>query len=208
MPDLSRKLFVNWVTKKRVHSDLVPTGDGLANLVLHKYDQVPFEICIVEPDLASTNNQRMRRIPVGNLSLVVAVNDGLDSATPKAKQEVFTKNTGANTLTGSLNLNTASMNAFISDAEQDAYFEISVITSSGDSVTILSEPCKLRPRVLQTTTESPDPAQSFITIDQAKGLFASRVLRLGENISWADDSGTIYRTIGTNENGVPVDYAI
>src|SRR5688572_4497776 len=96
---LGRKLFVNWHTKRRQKSDTAATGDGQDRIIFHKYETVPLEIVIVEPRPSGSTNQ-FDRIDITDLTLRVAINETADTATPKAEQTTWTKNTSTNTFSG------------------------------------------------------------------------------------------------------------
>lgn len=204
MAVFARKLFINWTTKKRQSGENSSAPEP--TLIFHKYEQVPFEIVIVEPVPGRTDLNSFQRIDIANLTLSVTVNEALDDGSLLALQETWTKDTTENKFSGSLNLNTAAFNTWLgSTAEKSAYFEVQLLDSDGDRVKVVSEACLVRLGVLQTTTASPDPNQNYLTVEQAQGLFVPRILQLGENISWADTNGTIFRTVGTDANGTAID---
>lgn len=192
----TRKLFVNWLTKKRI-------GDGIDRMAFLKYEVIPFEIVFLEPQFQGKANE-YNRVDITDISLKVAINDTLDDASPLAEQTSWTKNTANMTFSGNLSLNTAGMNSYI-DGAKTPYFEIEITDTTGARVKTLSELCAVSQGVLQTTTVSPDPLQTYITLDQAKGLFVPRILAVGETITWQDITGTSRRTIGVNPDFSPQD---
>lgn len=198
---LARKLFINWHTRKRQRTDQATAGDVVDTLRFLKYESVPFEICIIEPDPEGGPNDFLR-VDVTDLSLKVAINDTLDDAAPLAEQTSWAKNTANNTFTGNLNLNTGAMNSYIT-GDKTPYFEAEVSDSTGARFKVISEVCSVGIGVLQTTTTSPDPAKVYLELDVAKGLFLPRELGDGETITFKN--GIYRRVIGENPDGSPQD---
>lgn len=200
---LARKLFINWHTRKRQRSDESMSGDVVDTLSFLQYENIPFEVVIVEPDPDGGVND-FNRVDITDLSMKMAVNDTYDDATPLAEQASWTKSTANNTFTGALNLNTGSMNTFIgSNNSQNAIFEVEILDSTGARSKIITETCLVKRGVLQTTTTSPDPAKVFLELDQAKGLFLPRVLGDQETITFRN--GVYRRVIGVNADGSGLD---
>lgn len=195
----SRKLFINWHTKKRQKSDISSSPDVVDALWFYRYEVVPFEVVIVEPDAAGSINT-FTRVDITDLSMTMAISDTLNDSTPLVVQSSWTKNTANNTFTGNLDCNTGLMNTFIgSNASQNAYFEIEILDSTGARSKIITEVCLVKLGVLTTTTTSPDPSKTYLELDQAKGLFLGRVLGDGETITFKN--GIYRRVIGVNPDG-------
>lgn len=195
----SRKLFINWHTKKRQKSDISSSPDIVDTLSFMRYETVPFEVVIVEPDPAGTINS-FKRVDITDLSMTMAVNDTLNDSTPLAAQSSWAKDTTNNTFSGNLDCNTGLMNTFIgSTASQNAYFEIEVLDSTGARSKIITEVCLVKLGVLTTTTTSPDPTKVYPTLDEALGLFLTRILGDQETITFKN--GVYRRTLGVNADG-------
>lgn len=199
----ARKLFVNWHTRSRQRSDLSSNPDPVETLGFLKYEQVPFEVVIVEPN-PSGGLHSYQRVDITDLSLKMAINDTLDDATPLAEQTSWTKDTSTNTFSGILSLNTVAMNTYI-DGDKTPYFELEITDSNGARFKILSESCNVAKGVLQTTTTSPDPAKLYLTYEEILGIFAPRVMGPGETITWRSPDGTIHRIFGVRDDGSPQD---
>lgn len=195
---LARKLFVNWVTKKRQRSDKSGSPDVIDRLSFYKYSKVPFEVVIVEPKDSGTPND-FNRVSVTDLSLRMGIGDTKDDSSPLAEFTAWTKNTANNTFTGILDCNTGAMSSYIGSADKIGYFEIQVTDSAGALEKIVSEECDLRVGVLTTTTSSPDPNKIFLELDTAKGLFVTREMGDGESITFKN--GIYRRVIGLNPDG-------
>src|SRR5690242_1813083 len=109
MATANRRLFCNWWNKTLQISD---KNSGLFVLpAFQKYETIPFEIVIVEPDLTAVGFEKFRRVDISALSLSIALNDNLDDSTLLAFQGVFTKDETENVFSGELALNTAEFSA-------------------------------------------------------------------------------------------------
>lgn len=170
-----------------------------------KYEQVPFEVVIIETS-RTRGSQKFDRIDITDVSLKMAINQDLDDPTPLAETSgaSWAKNTSTNTFTGVLNLNTALMNSYIGAIDKLPYFEIELTTSTG-RYRALFETCSVRVGTLQTTTTSPDPSREYLTKDEMMGIFVPRIMGAGETITWRSPDGTIYRIFGVRDDGTPQD---
>ncbi len=202
---LARKLFVNWHTRRRQKNDLSASLDTVSRMGFLKGEIYPFEVVIVEPNPAGGVNS-FQRVDITNLSLNMMINDSLFTATPKAQQTSWSKDTSRNVFSGSLSLNTAAMNTYI-DGTKTAYFELEIVDGT-NRVKVLSEECDLALGVGQVTTSSPDPAREYYTKDEMVGVFVQRVMGPGETITWRDANGVTYRIFGVRTDGTPQDDAI
>lgn len=199
MATLAWKLFVNSRTRSRQLSDLSSTPDPVSRMGFLKYEQVPFEVAIIEPD--PTNPRGFRRIDITDLSLKMVINDTADDATPKAETSggSWVKDTGQNVFIGTLNLNTAAMNDYIT-ADKTPFFELEV-TSGANRLKILSELCNVSIGVTQTTTTSPDPSRVYLDYNETFGIFVPRSMGNGESIAIPSANGLYRRILGCNDDG-------
>lgn len=197
-----RKIWVDWTNKRLLAS---PTTLGTITLpAFHKYEVVPFQIGIIEPDpddpIATYN-----RLSVANMSLRVVINDTLDDAAPLVEQASWTKNTATNVFTGELDLNTAGMNSYIGSSDTlTGYFEIQIVDNTCRSK-IYRALVDLRQGVSQPTTTSPDPQQEYYTKAEMEGLFPRFLRQAGEQDTWTSPDGAYERTIGVSNDGEPID---
>jgi hypothetical protein len=113
MSTVTQNIFVNIAEKRLQKSDL---DGGEATIgPLFKYQSVPMTVCLVE-ESSDTVLPSYERKSVSNLSLRVSLNDTLDDASPLVQQTTWTADSGTNTFTGTLDLNTAGMNSYVGSA--------------------------------------------------------------------------------------------
>ncbi len=200
---LARKLFVNWHTRRRQKNDLSVTLDPVEELGFLKYEQYPFEVVIVEPDSTDGGINAFQRVDITDLTLKMAINDTLDDATPLAEQVTWTKDTSRMVFSGTLNLNTAAMNSYIT-ANKSPYFELE-ITDGTNRVKVLQEACNVALALLPVATTSPDPSRVYLDYNETFGIFVPRVMGNGESISIPSPNGAYRRIIGCNDDGTARD---
>jgi hypothetical protein len=199
---LARKLFVNWHKRRRQRSDISAADDSVQRMGFLKHEQYPFEVVIVEPNPSGGQNSFVR-VDITDLSLKMAINETLGSATPKAEQTSWVKDTSRNVFSGTLDLNTSAMNTYI-DGDKSPYFELEIYDGT-NRVKILQETCDVAQSLMPVTTTSPDPARVYLTFDEQKGIFVPRVMGAGETISITSPNGSYRRIIGCNDDGTARD---
>lgn len=204
MAGLSRKIFINWQTKKLQLSD--ESSTPVDPPIFQKYETVPLQIVIVEP-CSPWGPNNFQRVDITNITLTVAINDTLDDSTPLASQSTFNKTTATNTFNGDLVLNTANMNTYIGAAGTDkaAYFEIEAIEGATTRTKIYTSLVTLKGSVLQTVTSSPDPLQEYLTRQQQEGIFVQFRLKPGQTISIPSPGNVYERVLGANDDGTEQD---
>lgn len=202
----TRKLFVHQTKKVLQFSD---ENGGVVTLpAFNKYEQVPFEIVIVEDDTSAVGPPGFARLDVSNLSLSVALNDTLDDATPLAYQPTFTKDEEHNTFTGSLNLNTAALNAWLGSSDsKTAYFEIEYQESS-TVVKIYSVAVTVKNSVIIVGATVPSPVDEYYTKAQADQQFVRPVGPAGQQITITSPGNVYQRILGVTDEGLPIDQII
>lgn len=197
----TRKLWVNWVDKTLQYSDTL--GTVVALPAFQKYETVPLQIVIVEPDPDSYGE--FNRVDVSDMTLAVRINDTLDDASPLVEQTSWTKDTDQNCFTGNLVLNTAAFNTYIGSSDSlTAYFEIEAIEATARSK-IYRAVVNLKQGVGTVTTTSPDPAQEYFTKEQQIGLFLQARLPPGVQITLVSEDSSATRTIGVSNNKEAID---
>lgn len=203
----TRKLFVNWLTKLLQVSD---SNGGVVTLPeFNKYENVPFEIVIVEPDTSAIGPPRWARIDISNLSLGVAINDTYDDASPLAYQNTFTKDEESNTFTGSLNLNTAALNAWLGSSDsKTGYFEVELQESSDNTSKIYQVAVLVKNSVLQVGATVPSPTDEYYTKAQADQQFVKPVGVAGAQITLTSPGNIYQRILGVTDDGQPIDQII
>lgn len=205
MATATRKLFVNWHTKALQFSDR--SGAGVTLPEFNKYEAVPFEVVIVEPDPTSTRVLGFRRVDISNLSMAMALNDTRDDAAPLAYQPTFTKDEDSNIFAGELNLNTAALNSWLDADSKTGIFEIEV--QEGTAVNkILVVEVTVKKGVIQVGAVAPTPADSYYTKDQADQQFMKPVGQAGRQQTYTSISNTYQRIIGVTDDGQPIDQII
>ena len=127
MATATRKLFVNLANKTLQVSDR--NGSAFTLPAFNKYEVIPFDVVLVEPDPDLPSLQAFRRVDISNLSLSIALNDTYDDASPLCYQNTFSKNEDTNVFSGSLSLATAALNSWLNANTKSAYFEIEVQVS-------------------------------------------------------------------------------
>lgn len=167
-----------------------------------KHEQYPFEVVIVEPNPDGGPNSFVR-VDITDLSLKMAINETLGSATPKAEQTSWVKDTSRNVFSGTLDLNTSAMNTYI-DGDKSPYFELEIYDGT-NRVKILQETCDVAQSLMPVTTTSPDPARVYLTYEEMLGIFVPRVMGPGETLTWRDFNGNNLRIFGTRTDGTPQD---
>ncbi len=189
MATANRRLFCNWYNKTLQISD---RNSGTFVLPpFNKYETIPFEIVIVEPDLTATGFDRFQRVDISNLSLSVALNDNLDDASLLAYQPVFTKDEENNVFSGELSLNTAAFNAYLTSADttKSAYFEIEMQEGTARSkIYVAQVTLQNSPTIIGN--ETPTPVDEYYTKAQVEQQFVKKVMPAGESITMTTPDGT------------------
>lgn len=174
-------------------------------LTFAKYDTVPFEIVLVEPQTEFTGQNQFAIVDITDISLTARINDTVDDATPLVEQGTWTKNTAAGTFSGNLVLNTAGMNSYVGSTDKTPYFEVEVLDVAGARVKVLTEVCNVIVGVGQPTTTAPDPLKEYYTKDEQYGLFLPRRSGPGETWTSLSPDGTHERVLGMRDDGTPQD---
>jgi len=199
----NRRIFCNWFTKKLQLSDM-KSGEFVFP-VFNKYETVPFEVVIVEPDLTGARIESFSRVDISNLSLSIAIHSGYDTASPLAYQTTFTKNEELNTFTGELALNTVAMNAFIAaQSSVSAYLEIEIQEGTARSKIYLGQ-ITLQNAVTQVSSTAPVPLDEYLTKAATLQQFVPRVGEPGSQITITSPGGTYQRIYGVDDGGAPID---
>jgi hypothetical protein len=197
-----RRIFANWFTKTLQVSDR--NGGQFVLPDFFKYETIPLEITIVEPDLEAPGLSRFRRVDISNLSLEVALNDTLDDAAPLAYQSSWTKDETENVFSGELALNTAALNAWLDADSKTAYFQIRHGEGTA-SPTLYQAQVTVRKSVMQISTTAPTPLDEYYTKAQTRAQFVSKVMGAGEQLTIVSPSGTYQRIIGVDDGGNAID---
>lgn len=195
------RLYVNLARKALQFSD--QSGSAFVLPTFYKYETVPLEITLVEPDPVS--QLRYIKPDISNIALSVAINDTLDDGSPLAQQTTWTKDTTARTFTGNLELNTAGFNSFLgSSAEKAAYFEIELTEGTARWKVIVAG-ITVKNAVQQPATTAPSPVQEYYTKAQLDQMFAKYLNGAGQTFTLRSPSGTFERIIGIGDDGTPLD---
>lgn len=203
MATAKRRLFVNWYTKTLQVSDRVGSPFVLPHF--NKYEVVPLEIVIVEPDLESKGILRFSRVDISNLSVSVALNDTYDDAAPLAYQNTFTKDETQNVFTGDLSLSTAALNSWLSSSEyKDAYFEIEIQEGSNISKVYLST-VRVYQSVSQVGAIVPSPVDEYYTKAQNDQQFLKPISGPGVQHTLTSPGNVYQRIFGVTDDGQPID---
>lgn len=205
MATAKRRIFVNWFTKKLQLSDRKSGEFQLPAFT--KYETVPLEICIIEPDLTGTGIDRFSRVDISNLSLSLTINDTLDDATPLVQQTSWTKNEDDNVFSAEVSLNTAGMNSYISAATQNAYLEIEIQEGTARSKIYIGT-VTLQNAVSQVSSTAPTPLDEYFTKPQVTAQFAQKVLPAGEQFTITSPNGAYQRIFGVDNGGNVIDTVI
>jgi len=206
MPTATRKLFANWSTKGLQISDR--NGGGFILPDFHKYEVIPFEIVVLEPDPDSRSVLSFQRVPIANLSLRMALNETYDDASPLAYQNTFTKDETLNTFTGEFSLATSALNTWLSTTEsKDAYFELEI--SEGSNISkIYQAVVTVHQSVAQVGAVVPSPVDSYYTMAQAEAQFLKPINAAGVQLTITSPGGIYQRILGVTDEGQPVDQII
>jgi hypothetical protein len=199
----TRKIFVNWFTKKLQLSDS-KSGDFTLP-AFNKYETIPFEVCIIEPSLIAIGIERYSRVDISNLSLSVAINDTYDDAAPLCYQSTFTKDEDQNIFSGELALNTAALNSYIGSADsRTAYLEIEIQEGTARNK-IYTGQVTIQNAVTQVGATAPTPVDEYLTKAQTTAQFVSKVMPAGEQLTITSPSGTYQRILGVDDGGAAID---
>lgn len=199
----NRRIFVNWETKKLQVSDK-KSGEVVLP-VFNKYETVPLEICIVEPDLSGARIDTFSRVDVSNLSISVAIHNTFDVAAPLAYQNTFTKDEELNVFRGELALSTAAMNSFIgANQTVAAYLEIEVQEGTARSK-ILLVPVTIQNAITQLAVTVPAPLDEYLTKAQQNAQFVQKIMPASETVTFTSPSGNYQRVVGVGDGGEAID---
>lgn len=206
MATATRKLFVNWFSKGLQVSDF--SGGTVVLPTFFKYEAVPFEIVIVEPDVSQRGFLAYQRVDISNLSISVALNEAYDDATPLAYQPTFPKDEDQNIFSGSLNLNTALLNAWLASVEsKTAYFEIEMQEGSNISK-IYQAQVTVKQAVIQAGAIAPSPVDEYYTKAQADQQFLHPIGPAGVQYTLTSPGGIYQRIIGVSDDGERIDQVL
>lgn len=199
----TRRLFPNLSTKTLQISDL--NGGVFVLPPFTKYETVPMEIVIVEPDLTSRRLDGFSRVDISNLSLSVAIHSGFDTAAPLAYQATWSKDEVQNVFSGELALNTALLNTYLGSSEtKSAYFEIEIQEGTARQKIIIL-PITLQNAVTQVSAVAPTPQDEYFTKAQIVAQFVPRVMEAGGQITITSPGNAKQRVLGVDDGGVPID---
>jgi hypothetical protein len=207
MATATRKLFPNWFDKTLRVSD--KNGAIFSLPDFNKYEVIPLEVVIIEPDLDPSGIfrglQTFQRVPVANLSLSVSLNDTYDDASPLAYQNTFTKDETVNTFSGSLSLNTAALNTWLGSSEyKTGYFEIEIQEGSNVSKIYRAE-VRVHNSVSQVGAVVPSPVDEYYTKAQADAQFLKPISSAGVQVTITSPGGIYQRVFGVTDEGQPID---
>jgi hypothetical protein len=198
-----RRLFVNWFTKKLQLSDRKSGEFTLPAFT--KYETIPLEICIIEPDLAGVGIDRYSRVDISNLSLTVTINETYDDPAPLAQQATWTKNEDDNVFSAELALNTAALNAYLGSSDsKTAYIEIEIQEGTARNKIFIAA-ITLQNAVSQITSVAPTPLDEYYTKPQVTAQFVAKVMPAGEQITITSPGGIYQRIVGVDDGGAPID---
>lgn len=128
--------------------------------------------------------------------------------TPLALQTTWTWNATNSWFTGTLELNTAAVDSYISSAAaRDAYFEVNIVDGS-DRKTILQEVFSLKAVVDEATSTAPTPTDSYLTTAESLATFVKKTGGNGEVIILKSPGGIYAREIGIADDGSLIDNII
>lgn len=196
------KVYVNTALKVLQYSS---TSGRIVNLPdFRKYETVPLEIMLVEPD--PTNQIDGFIVPdISNMSLRVALHSAWDATTPIAQQETWSKDTVKRTFTAELTLNTTDFNTWIGSSESKVgYFEIEVLEGTARRKVYVSA-VNVKNAVQKPTTTAPSPITEYITRAEANATFAKYLSAAGMTITLTSADGTKQRIIGVGNDGTAFD---
>jgi len=198
-----RRIFCNWYTKRLQISDL--NGGEFILPAFNKYETIPFEIVIVEPDLAATGLLKWRRVDINNLSLSVAINQTFDTAAPIAYQTTWAKDESFNVFSGELAINTAGVNTYLgSEDSRPAYLELEIQEGTARNK-IYTATITLQNAVTQISSIAPTPADEYYTKAQLEQQFIKKVMGAGETITMQSPNGLVQRVLGVGDDSLPID---
>lgn len=199
----TRRLFPNLSNKTLQISDL--NGGVFVLPPFTKYETVPIEIVIVEPDLTSRRLDGFSRVDISNLSLSVAIHSGFDTAAPLAYQSTWAKDEVLNVFSGELALNTALLNTYLGSSEtKAAYFEIEIQEGTARQKIIIV-PITLQNAVTQVSSVAQTPQDEYFTKAQIVAQFVPRVMEAGGQQTFTSPGGNKQRVLGVDNGGVPID---
>ena len=202
----ARKLFANWATKILQVSDL--NGGQFILPAFNKYEVIPLEVIIVEPDTQSVGLPRFSRVDISNLSLSIALNDTYDDAAPLAYQNSFTKDEETNVFSGNLSLNTAALNSWLGSSDsKEALFEIEIQEGTTVSKVYLAT-VTVKNSVAQIGATVPSPVDDYFTKAQTTAQFLRHINAAGVQITITSPGGVYQRIIGIDDGGNFIDQAV
>lgn len=197
------KLFANIRSKLLQVSDRNGGAFVLPNF--NKYETIPLEIVLVEPDTAAIGLPQFRRIDISSLSISVAVNDTYDDASPLAYQPTFTKDEDLNMFSAELALNTAALNTYLGSSDtKAAYFEIEIQEGTARRK-IYTAAITLQNAVTQVSSTTPTPVDEYLTKAQQVAQFVQKIMPASEQLTFTSPSGAYQRIIGVADDGSPID---
>ncbi len=206
MATATRKLFVNLATKQLQISDL--NGGAFVLPAFQKYENVPFEVVFVEPDLEAVGLPAWARIDISNLSISVALNDTFDDASPLAYQNTFSKDETLNVFSGSLSLNTTALNTWIGSSDsKSAYFEIE-LSEGTNVIKAYQTTVTVKNSVSQINATVPSPVDEYYTKAQTSAQFVQKVMPAGEQITITSPGGVYQRVLGVDDGGNLIDQVL
>lgn len=199
----TRKIFAHWGNKLLQFSDF--NGGVITLPPFNKYENVPFEIVIVEDDVTAVGPPKFSRVDISPLSMSIALNDTYDVATPLAYQNTFAKDEIFNVFSGSLSLNTSALNTWLgSSTYKDGIFEIEIQEGSNVSK-IYQATVRVNNSVAQVGATVPSPADEYYTKAQADQQFVKPVGDAGRQVTLTSPGNVYQRIFGVDDNGQPID---
>src|SRR5262245_48659 len=195
-----RNTWLNWIERRLQISEL--NGGEFVFPRFYKYESVPLQIYLVQPDDGGAGPESFSRVDISNLALRITVNDSYDDPTPLAEQATWGKDTAQNAFYGVLDLNTSGCNAYVGSATTvSAYIQIAVSETGGVWRVVYQRQITVENSVAQPTSTSPDPQKNYRTAEESDGLYLSGLNRPGLEITLLSPSANWSLTIGIDDNG-------
>lgn len=168
------RLTVDITSRKLVAYNGTPTAIGS----LFQSNQLLLEIQTVDPTGTVGTGASYTVVDFSGFGLRVSVGSQPTGAsggpTPLALQTSFTWDTTRKLFTGTLALNTASVDSYIGSIDQkEAWFEIN-LTDGADRFTLLQDRFTIKAVVDEGSSTVPTPTDQFYTKNEADGRFHPR----------------------------------
>jgi len=168
---------------------------------LYHNDNLNLAIRFLKANPTGSRTTPFTLVPIASASLTAKLWKA-DNTTILAQQTTWAADTANNILSGELNLFTANMTtAFASSSTMQISTTLELTLTLSDGQYTVQVPLTIYRSLNATGAAAPEPEDQYLTLDQAKGLFAQFVNGAGRTITLTSADGTKKIVLSVDNDG-------